>query len=619
VENASLGDVVANGSRLFMIHRVLATQYATQFTPAEMRTLILDSDAHEIAHGALPAGVTGYEIDAAAVGSGFVAVWNRNTPPNVFVEAMRFDENGAPLSTQPRVIAAAGESPVVASDGTDVVILALGGSGQWSSYLVSNNLSTISPPMVVSSGTFLMDPSILWNGDRYVVYARSIVPSASEYRPMLFQLDRSGKTVASATVTLIRSLSTPGPISAVSRGGDVLLTWTENVLLNDSHQTNVAAAGSVVSAATLQQKSSPRYLIEAVNNQQAPAAASGAGMTVIAWRESDGLYATRFRNQRSLDGRGIKLRSYDGGLPQVVFDGKQFVIGWNYGASVQFRFISPESGLLADVETLQTSTIPTSFGLASGGGRTIVAWKNNGRIEVSSLDAATRLLGPSTPVSPAGETSDSPVAAWNGSEFLVAWDQYEVRSLAVGPLDDVFHLRVKGARLSADLALRDPQPLLIGDVDPGRDEVKSIASNGNDWLVTWVSDGESYFGRDGSIRARRVRRDGSLDATPEGTFITKGYNSRVAWDGTRYAVSWVASDNHSIVLAYLLPGDGIVTGPPITIVAPQLPIGEYALTSPSLLKLDVTYSRFASEAAYGGAWHVFMRSSMGVTKIRAVR
>ncbi len=609
VENAMLGAVAANGSRVFAIYSVPKTQ-ATDAT--DTRTLVLGSDARELAHGSLPSGGTRYVFDAAPMGSGFVAVWNENALPQVFIQAMRFDENGAPLGTQPQHIAV-GYDPVVATDGTSVVILAREGvSGQliWSSYLVTNNLSSISSPMALAPGIWLANPSITWSGDRYVVFTSSIAPSVSGTRPLLLHLDRSGRAFASATLTPVANLSTPGPISAVSRNGDVLLTWTESVWIEDRY-SNVVVAGNVISAATLQPKSSPRYLLEPANHQQSPSAASGAGMTLVAWREPDGVFATRLRNQRSLDGRGVKLDSDGGGAPQVVFDGTQFVIGWVYGTSLKFRFISPNSGLLADVETLES--LPLSFTLASGGGRTIVAWQNrDARIEASAIDAATRLIGPSTLVSPPGETSASPVAAWNGSEFLVAWDQYEVRSLIHFPNFDLFHLRVKGARLSPELALRDPLPLLLGDVEGARDEVGSIASNGNDWLVTWVSDG--------SIRARRVRHDGNLDATAEGTFIAKGFSPRVAWDGTRYAVAWAESERRTIFLAYLLSADPIVAGSPAAIVTTaQPPIVPFSLTSPSLLTIDVTYSRFAPEPAYRGVSRIFTRTSTGVTRIRAVR
>jgi hypothetical protein len=602
-ENAILEDIAANGSRVVVIYRPIVGD------SSEIRSAVLDADANVIATNLLaPANGVRYDADVAPHRDGWAVVWNHNDLPSVSVDVVRLDANGASIDIQPRQITT-GYSPVIASDGTDLVIVAREGSSgrlAWSSYSVTGDLVRVLGPVELPFSLTLWHPSLLWNGERYLVFAG--VFEESLYHPALIQLDRAGRPLVTTSATPFDTTQDPGSISGLAANGDVLLTWID--LQSTGQASTRRAAGAVISAATLDQKSPARHFSIVANHQTSPAAASNGSMTVVAWAESGGIYAARIRNGQPLDGRGVLIATPDYTNPSVAFDGRQFVVAsGKFGESARIRFISPAEGLLPESLTI-TETLRSAVSVASGGGKTLLLWQGSDyRAHVTPIDAATRMIaGPPVIVSPPNEKASVPVAAWNGSEFLVVWDELINQTLLYFPYNILAHTRVKAARLSGELALRDPQPLLIGDVEDRTDFVTSVVSNGTGWLVAWESDSLVH-----TVRTSRVQRDGTVDGTPAGTIVATGRESKAVWDGARYAIAWKTGDDSQILL-----GD-LSGGAPVAIAKTDVYSSPIALTSPSFQQVAVAYARYAPEQTYGGVNRIFMRTVTAAAKSRAVR
>ena len=609
IEKARLGDVAANGSRTLITYGPGPT-----LMHQEVRAALADENGNITNDSLLaPADAFRFLMRIVAHGRGWVTMWTRNLPPSMSVtEALRIDERGMPLDQAPRRIADA-HGYALASDGTDLMVIASGARG-WIAAPVSGDLSQVRDSVVLPISLSQSQPSLAWTGERYVAVSNPFEPPRKHL--LLMHLDRDGRLLDTATAEPLDTNGSVGQLATTTRNGHVLLTWVEGVSTPSRFRSQVV--GTVIPPAELSEKTPAQYLSIVANHQTDPAVAFGASMMAVAWLEPDGVYATRFANGRSLDGRGLRLDSGVRGLPRIAFDGTQFVIAWHRldDRVAKIRFLSPDRGLLPDqIETVNNSLLEP-LALAGGRGTTLVAWQGNDqRIHAMSIDAATRMISNSPlTLSPEGEMAESPVAAWNGTDFLVAWDVTATRPVLFFPYFTVDHARVEGVRLSADFVLRDPRPLLIGDLAGTEDRVLSIASNGDGWLVAWKN------GFQGSIRARHVKRDGNADGAIEGSVVGDGSAADVAWDGNRYAIAWKAAGRpQTIRLAYLTSIDPIIAGPAISVAATERHQRQIALTSPAPLQIALVYGRFTTEEIYAGVSRLFMRVSTTAPKRRAAR
>lgn len=150
-------------------------------------------------------------------------------------------------------------------------------------------------------------------------------------------------------------------------------------------------------------------------------------------------------------------------------------------------------------------------------------------------EAAAPVAGPEQRISTSrpGSTQRNAQVAWNGSVYLVVWEEW----FANGHPAEIY-----GARVSADGVLLDPQGFIVstGGFDDANDPqitpAVAAASNGN-FMVVWVNDTqETYTDLDAAI----VGGNGSI-VRPEWPFRWVDNDQRdpaIAWNGSRFLVTW---------------------------------------------------------------------------------
>jgi hypothetical protein len=117
---------------------------------------------------------------------------------------------------------------------------------------------------------------------------------------------------------------------------------------------------------------------------------------------------------------------------------------------------------------------------------TLVTWSDCNNVFATILDRSG-VAGTATFVTPSDSHGTGGVsAAWNGREWLVAWD---IELQGAGGL----YYEMKAARLSASLTVLDPRPISVG---AGFGPI--AASDGNDFLVV------------SAAIAQRISADGAL-------------------------------------------------------------------------------------------------------------
>jgi hypothetical protein len=145
-------------------------------------------------------------------------------------------------------------------------------------------------------------------------------------------------------------------------------------------------------------------------------------------------------------------------------------------------------------------------------------------------DAGNVLDTPPIHLTHAAFSQTVPKVAWNGQNWLVVWT-----SSTAGP--SFSGQGVYGARVSASGQILDDPPLVIADA-PGLNEREPVvASDGNNWAVTWFAN--LSFGVDG-VRGCLVSPTGATDAPRTFFQSTSGVNYYVptnfelAFAGGRY-------------------------------------------------------------------------------------
>jgi hypothetical protein len=192
-------------------------------------------------------------------------------------------------------------------------------------------------------------------------------------------------------------------------------------------------------------------------------------------------------------------------------------------------------------------------------------------------------------------------AAWNGSQWLVAWEDYVPSTAPIAfdpPPSDIL---IRAARLSPSLTVLDPQPTLVSNT---RSDIGPlVASDGDSFLVAWSRlnyvEGDSVF-------AQRISSTGSLLAPPNGVRLNAGRAKSVAWDGLQFDVALSATHLTSTLYLTHVAAHG-----PIESITPLVVVNDRADPAAALVvngpgRVSVVYTRVGSEPEYGDVERAFV-------------
>ena len=590
----SLGSVASSGSRTIIVSN-----------SGGLMVTVLDRDGN-IVDGprALtnPAGSGNETAMTSSNGRGFLVV---RTVANI-TYATTLDANGTTLSS-----ALAGTGSLwgtvsdLASDGDGYVAI-FGVPGQMGAKHFGPNgeilETSVIPLQKVSRG-------FVFAGDSYLLMDGDPVQNSVGIR----RLTRAGQTIGG--YSRIAGATNSGTISSftatmASNGSVALAGWVE--------QWGNRFNGSVIEVPSLA-PSEPFLIARAATAQIAPDGASSGMNTAIVWNEDDGLYVGRLTlDGQLLDGRGIRVSPPSTTQPRIVFDGANYIIGWRehrptapYTVILKVARFVPGSGALLDPGGIAITENSYELSLTPGANGTLLAW-SEGKNVVATILSRDLSHGPVVTVNPFEMVGGGAIsAAWNGSEWLLTWLKElppPVPNNCDPPsscLDYVIH----AARLSAELVLLDPTPIVVLDT-PSGDGAPIAASNGDGFLVAWsrytlyASDYSSEY----SVFAQRISRYGALLAQTNGVRLSAGQVKSIAWDGLQYDVVFTATH-------YGLPTALYVTHTAaqgaIKSLTPQAVVSVSSNPDVSLIvtgtgSIAIAYTRVGAEPEYGDAERVFV-------------
>jgi hypothetical protein len=455
------------------------------------------------------------------------------------------DPNGVGVSTS----AAFGllkDSPTLAFDGTNYLVL----WEEQTSFTASSNLfATLVSPSGTPSGTTLTvstasgnqrNAALDFDGANYLavwqdersgtltdIYAARISPAGSV-------LDGAGIPVST------RPEAELNPVLKFN-GTNYFVVWEDyrNVGTGaDLFAARISPAGAVLDAGGLS-------LIQTAAEQSRPALSRlGTGL-LLAWQDlrtaasQPDIYMTRLSAAGAvLDGTGIPVTAATGAQHSVAVatNNTDALVTWHDARALDIIGARVSAaGTVLDASGFTVSRSPnsqTNPAVAFDGTNYLVVWQDNRGAGLDiygvRVSGAGSVLDPSgLPISTAAGNQRNPALVFNGSTYLVVWE--DTRS---SPNSDIY-----GARVNALGTVLDANGLALG-ARAGAQENPAVSQDGSNFLLVWDDSGASTS-RD--IYGTRVSPSGAvLDPLllAINTNTSEQTSPLLAFDGTNYLVAW---------------------------------------------------------------------------------
>ncbi len=284
--------------------------------------------------------------------------------------------------------------------------------------------------------------------------------------------------------------------------------------------------------------------------QVTPDIACGTTNCLVTWADLRGgnpesdLYAARLNPAGAvLDPLGIPVSTgFDAQVtPAVAWDGTNYFVVWtdlNVFGSIAGTRVSAD-GVVLDPSALRVDTGSAPIGrnqaLAWNGTHFLVVWTDLRNDPYGDLYGArvtpdggvVDVTGFPISSGPKGQSNAS--IAWDGTEFLVAWTEFD---------SSTFDTDVRAARVTAGGAVLDPNGIVVATSPTAREESPSVSWNGSHFLVAWS---EFQNVTDFDIAATRVSRAGLVLDSPAIRIVTapnRQLSPEVISDGTNWLVAW---------------------------------------------------------------------------------
>ncbi len=432
---------------------------------------------------------TGFSFSVSASlaydGTNFFAVWSYIPSVNGRVRGARvspagtvLDPSGFDVST---AVGAFGTTPAVAFDGANTLVAWV--DGATSTVLTRRIDSAGTPvdpsPVAVAAG----DSPALAAGNSLVLVTfvnGSAVPASVE----AVRLD-SG-TILDNPPLIVSTQANDQTTSAIAPAG----TGSFVVWEDDRAGPTDIYGGRVQNGSTLD--GTGIAVSTAANSQTSPAMAFDGTNYLVVWDDArsgtNDVYGARVSASGVvLDPGGIQITntpSVSEGEPAVAFDGTNYLVVWDASSgSISGARVST-SGTVLDPGGLVLATVgtPSRPTVAFGVGSYFVAWQTNGG--TSSPDIAGERVGTNgavldpapIPISNGLAAQDNPQLAFNGTDYLVVWEDQRT-----GSATDIY-----GARVTPAGAVLDPSGIAISTAADLQREPQ-VAANG-EFFVVWRDD-----------------------------------------------------------------------------------------------------------------------------------
>jgi hypothetical protein len=251
---------------------------------------------------------------------------------------------------------------------------------------------------------------------------------------------------------------------AVAFDGAVwLVTWSELSLNGSAGSGNVFARRIGANGLPLD----PAPILVVPGNAPDVAAVGGVFLVVATTNPShfQSIHGARVRGADGavLDPTPLPIGSYYSVDPTVTAFADRWLVAWqqhpshdNSSSDVRATFVLPSGAPLGQLVVAASGRAPSA---TAGGSTAIVAWNDGSDVRARRIRSDGVVLDTLAGfvVSGAFNKQFTPAAGWDGTRWLVAWNDYRAHaSLLDGGIGDVY-----GARVEADGTVTDPSGLAM--------------------------------------------------------------------------------------------------------------------------------------------------------------
>jgi hypothetical protein len=321
-------------------------------------------------------------------------------------------------------------------------------------------------------------------------------------------------------------------------------------------------------------------LVLPIGEQEDVDAAGPDSLSLFVWRDTRGgetesrIFGARVRPDGTvLDKNGIEISSgpFNHTEPAVAWDGSQWLVVWSQVvdsfADVEVRAARVKlDGSVLDVPAIEVTNdaakLERNPDVAWNGSKFIVVWdQSTGLAPATSVIAGISIDSDGTvngPVTPVGGLPGAfrPAIAALGANALVAWEH----------ADSILAARVTTSGGPNPIAALDGSPIVLSSSALLRESDAAVAASAtnNEWLVGW----SGVLGANGSVDvyARRVAANGTLPG-PARIDIETGPGTEGGIALVAHDTAWLASYTTvgSAVLLRSVPANGSSVGSPLTV------------------------------------------------------
>lgn len=248
----------------------------------------------------------------------------------------------------------------------------------------------------------------------------------------------------------------------------------------------------------------------------------------------------------------IPLGVGSGASPHVVFDGTNYLVGW-LSTTTQLTRITP-AGVVLDATPIVVMNKGGGFGggiaMASSGQETLVTvagGQSNSVYSARVSKAGTVLDTPPIKVTDAVFETWNPAAAWDGKQYVVAWQDYRTTYYVDA---DIY-----AARVTQSGTVLDPggAPIATGSSNQIMPRVIGMG-DGVTTLIAWSDSRRTDRYRDFDIYGAFMRSADGTVLDPTGIPLSSG-------DGNELAATFAPKAPGTVLLAYYrvdpTPGAGV--------------------------------------------------------------
>ncbi|WP_434384328.1 TolB family protein [Melittangium boletus] len=311
-------------------------------------------------------------------------------------------------------------------------------------------------------------------------------------------------------------------------------SWTHSAV--DIYGARVSSAGTVLDPSGI-------LISNAWGLQRAPAVAHDGTNFLVVWQDGrntgNDIYGARVSGAGTvLDPNGIAISTAANEqlAPSVAHNGTNFLVVWQDSRSGVFDIYGTRVNGAGTVLNANGILISVAVGaqehpaVAYNGSDFMVVWEDqrHGNVNIygSRVSATGVVRNPNgIAISTQASSQRTPRVARSGTDSLVVWHDTRASTIA-------------GARLSSTGAVLNPSDLLIAPMFNFTSDL-SLASDGTNFLVAWATYGAGA--RSIGIQATRVTSAGVPLDTPSLPISLSGNGQHqpvVAHDGTNFLVVW---------------------------------------------------------------------------------